>query len=110
MASASVYLVGVLNNELFTKMIAIKKYCEEQGVSYPDEVKDYFGEFVDEDEFYIAEEMNEKEIIALDGGGVMSYATVIPFTECHQGDDICLEFNIEDIPADIKTLRLKLSF
>lgn len=53
----------------FKKMLEIKKYCDDQGVSYPKEVRDYFGGLETETEKTIREEMSTIKIPKEEVGG-----------------------------------------
>ena len=66
--SASIHVVGLRDLDgQFAKMAAIKKMCEDSGVSYPKEVVEYFdvdddGSQPDEDISYYREQMEEIDL------------------------------------------------
>jgi hypothetical protein len=46
----------------FKKMMEAKKYCDKNNLSYPKEIKEYFGELLDQNDKDIEDEMAEIDI------------------------------------------------
>ncbi|MCP4393647.1 MAG: hypothetical protein GY804_05195 [Alphaproteobacteria bacterium] len=78
----------------FKKMMNIKLFCEENEVSYPEEVSDYFGGLVDQPADCIEDEM---------------MAIKLPHKEITNDYKYGYEINIEDIPDSVKTIQAYLS-
>ena len=56
----SAYLIGVVDMDgLFHQMLEAKRFIDGANLSYPIEVKEYFGNLAGESESYIREEMAE---------------------------------------------------
>ena len=76
----------------FKEMMEIKKFCEAKRVSYPTEVSEYFGKYINDNEKDILESLSEVKI----GKAVRS------FTD--ESSDI-YEIDLKDLPKDVKTIR-----
>lgn len=76
----------------FDKMMLIKNFCDAQGVSYPKEVVEYFGEDVEEDEDYLRNELAHVDI---------KYAITEYGTDTEDG----FEVDLSKLPEDVTKLR-----
>lgn len=79
------------------KMMALKLLCEENKVSYPKEVEDFFGDEVEESEKYLREELNDVDTEKW----VKEYSA-----EMQEG----FEIDVKDIPKEVKTIRFVNGF
>lgn len=85
----------------FKRLLAVKKFCDAQGVSYPKEVTDFFGGHVsaEDDEDDLRDEMCE---IDLDD-------KLTEWSDGPRGYRGGYEIDVADIPADAKTLRFYIA-
>jgi hypothetical protein len=76
----------------FKKMLSIKKFCDEQKVSYPKEVTAFFGSSVGESEECLKEEMLQVPLDKV----LRKYSD-----DGREG----YEIDVKDIPKSVKTIR-----
>jgi len=79
----------------FDKMMDVKKFCDEKGVSYPQEVKDFFDGWEQETEETIRAEMATIEI---------------PKQEITDDGIFGWEINAADIPEDCEKIRFWVGY
>lgn len=105
------YLVGVRDmDDVFKGMLEAKQVCERMDLSYPKEVAEYFGECLDESESEIRRQMQHALVVALGAEGPARPGKGVS-VEAGSGDmDRWVEFDLSDIPSDVKRLRLTLDF
>ena len=81
----------------FEKMLKARKFCDENNLSYPKEVTEYFGKRIKYSEDDLREEMSEVNIDKI----VREYS----------GDMLDgFEIDVKDIPAEVKTIRFVNSY
>jgi len=109
--SVSAYLIGVRNMDgTFDRMMVAKKFCDEQELSYPAEVAEYFGHLADESEAYIREQMAEIILAYGTGSGWRTERGDVPI-EIGAGDMTkWASINVADIPEGIESLKVMLSW
>ena len=91
--SMSTHVIVFRNmDDKFEKMLEIKKFCDRMDVSYPEEVEDFFGDFIGYGDSAIKENMATVEIKNREWSCV---------DLCAQG----IEIDVKDIPSDAKTIR-----
>lgn len=91
----STHVVGIRDlGGQFQKMMQVKLMCEEANTSYPAEVEEYFGGYVEESEKFLLEEMETVEIE--DQSFVTEWKD-----DMRQG----FEIDVSKIPPGIKTIR-----
>jgi len=109
--SVRAYLIGVRNMDgLFERMLEAKRFIDGAGLSYPIEVKEYFGDLIEESESYIREEMTE---VILASGGGSGWKSEHDQAVIWPGEDDMEKWAIlyvRDIPVDIEALKVKLSW
>jgi hypothetical protein len=107
-------LIGIRNMDgRFATMLKAKLFCEENQLSYPKEIEEYFGNDVGEDEGYIRAQMQQVCLARIDGerwrdieipdkiGGV-----TIGTDEYDQW----IEFDTRSIPGEFSRIRLNLHY
>ncbi len=111
MSDVTASLIGIrdMSGE-FSKMLSAKKFCDDKKLSYPKEVQEYFGELVDEDEDTICSEMQHLPLIEISGEGLEKRNTKVKARDCSRNETVCYEFDLSEIPAGLKALRLEMSW
>lgn len=72
----------------YKKMMEVKQFCDSRGVSYPEEVRLYFGH------------KTESEMLEME----------IPSTEYLDDSSQGIEIEVKDIPKEVKTIRFVNSY
>ena len=96
--STSMIAVRNMDGE-FKKMMNLKKICDENEVSYPEEVQDYFGDCASWDEKSIEKEMLELELIEGVEFNFLKEDMVEGFT-----------VNVEKLRPEVKHIKFKNSW
>jgi len=100
--SMSMHVIGIPDTDSeFVKMLEAKAFCEERGLSYPQEVEDYFGPLVNESEEVIR---REKRNVDLSTHGL----NIARKWNADMEDGF--EIDVVDIPKDIKAIRFYCSW
>jgi len=98
----STHVIGIRSiedNSKHDKLKKVKISCDEAGISYPDEVKDYFGDALD-----VVPEHFEESIIE------NTLSVDLPLVEYTNDGQDGYELEVNDIPKDVKTIRFYNSY
>ena len=95
MGMSTLNVIGIRNisdKSIFDKMKKVKDACNEAKIDYPQEVKDYFGDALNYDDFQYGV---EEKMLNIE----------LPLKDWHNDSQEGYELEIKDIPKDVKTIR-----